>query len=87
MTDKLNWEHSGIEDTAALLMKINPHFPVNSLASAVSYIKNHVERGMDAPGYLSTLGFVATVWADDEFNLHVKMSVAPYTVARYLAGR
>jgi hypothetical protein len=80
----LIWEHSNVENVAALLMKLNPSFAFRTLEHGVAAIKRRVEADMTAPGYLSIYGYCATVWADDDYRLHVKVTVEPYTVATYL---
>lgn len=81
---KLIWEQSNVENVAALLMKLNPSFAFRTVEQGVAAIQRHVNANMDAPGYLSIYGYCATVWADDEFRLHVKVTVEPYTVATFL---
>ncbi|WP_225366552.1 hypothetical protein, partial [Lacticaseibacillus rhamnosus] len=82
----LNWNHSNVREVADLLTRLNPSFAF-TVDRGVEVIKRHVESNMTAPGYLSIYGYCATVWADDDYSLHVKVTVEPYTIAKFLESQ
>lgn len=73
-------DHAEIAQVARVLDTINP-----GRASA-EHIADMIRSNLEPlPGnYISTAGWTAFTWMDEDLQIHVKVQIMPYSVERYI---
>lgn len=81
----LKFDDASLLETAKAVQAVNPYARNYPLSSLIESMKATAHRAFDdgSHGYVSTLGYVLTLWTDTDGSRHIHSSVASYGVNEF----